>query len=269
MSNNYFSDKVVVITGASIGIGRELAFQMAAQGAHLALAARNQEQLETVAAGCRERGGTTIGIPTDVAERSQAENLINKTIDEFGRIDILINNAGISMWSLFEQVEALKIFEQIMQTNFMGSVYCTHYALPYLKETKGQLVAVSSLAGKTGVPTRSGYAASKHAMVGFFDTLRIELAKDGVDVTLVYPGFVLTEIRLRALTGDGSELGHEPVQEKGAMTAAECAALILPAIAKRKRELVMTPRGKVGQWLKLIAPALVDRIAQNAIEKGR
>ncbi|MEJ2485638.1 MAG: SDR family oxidoreductase [Anaerolineales bacterium] len=269
MANNFFSGKAVVITGASIGIGRELAFQMAAQGARLALAARNQEQLEAVAAGCRDHGGTAVAIPTDVADWGQAENLIQKTVEEFGRIDILINNAGISMWSLFDQVEELKVFEQIMQTNYMGSVYCTHFALPYLKSSKGQLVAISSLAGKTGVPARSGYAASKHALVGFFDTLRIELAKDGVDVTLVYPGFVLTETRLRALTGDGSELGYEPVQEKGAMTAEECAAQILPAIAKRKRELVMTPRGKIGQWLKLIAPALVDRIAKNAIEKGR
>jgi short-subunit dehydrogenase len=269
MAESYFSGKVVVITGASIGIGRELALQMASQGASLALAARNQEQLETVAAKCIERGGQAIAVAADVADQAQAENLIRRSVEAFGRIDILVNNAGISMWSLFEQVEAMRVFEQIMQVNFMGSVYCTHFALPYLKASRGQLVAISSLAGKTGVPTRSGYAASKHAMVGFFDSLRIELAQDGVSVTLVYPGFVLTEIRLRALTGDGSQLGYEPVQEKGAMTAEVCAALILPAIARRKRELVMTPRGKIGQWLKLLAPSLVDRIAHNAIEKGR
>jgi NAD(P)-dependent dehydrogenase (short-subunit alcohol dehydrogenase family) len=130
MANNFFSGKAVVITGASIGIGRELAFQMAAQGARLALAARNQEQLEAVAAGCRDHGGTAVAIPTDVADWGQAESLIQKTVEEFGRIDILINNAGISMWSLFDQVEELKVFEQIMQTNYMGSVYCTHFALP-------------------------------------------------------------------------------------------------------------------------------------------
>ncbi len=269
MADNYFSDKVIIITGASIGIGKELALQMAAQGASLAMAARNQEQLETVAAKCRSLGGKAIAVTADVSDQNQAEHLIRRTVEEFERIDILVNNAGISMWTLFEQIEDLAMIQKIMQTNFFGSVYCTHFALPYLKETRGQLVAISSLAGKTGVPTRSGYAASKHAMVGFFDTLRIELADDGIGVTLVYPGFVLTEIRRRAMTGDGNELGYEPVQEKGAMTAEACAALILPAIAKRKRELVMTPRGKVGQWLKLIAPGLVDKIARNAIEKGR
>lgn len=269
MANKSFAGKVVVVTWASIGIGRELALQMAAQGAWLALAARNIEQLEDVAMACRQLGTKAVAIPMDVADQAQAENLVRRTVDEFGRIDILVNNAGVSMWTEFEKIEDLAVMEKIMRINYFGSVYCTYYALPYLKETRGQLVAISSLAGRTGVPTRSGYAASKHAMVGFFESLRIELARYGIDVTIVFPGFVLTEIRLRALTEDGSVLGYEPVQEKGAMTAEKCARLIMDAIARHKRELVMTPRGKIGQWLKLVTPALVDRIASRAIEKGR
>jgi short-subunit dehydrogenase len=141
--------------------------------------------------------------------------------------------------------------------------------LPYLKQTQGRIVAVSSLAGKNGVPTRSGYAASKHAVAGFFDTLRIELADDGISVTVIYPGFVSTEIRKRAFGADGISLGESPVRETEVMTAETCARLIVPAIARRQRELVMTLRGKVGQWLKLIAPRFVDRIAQKAIEQGK
>ncbi len=269
MAEQSFKNNVVVLTGASVGIGREMALQLAAQGAKLVLAARNQVQLEELAEACRQRGGEVLVVPTDVSDQEQAKHLIEQAVAAYGRIDTLINNAGVSMWTYFEEVEDPNLMGEIMQVNYMGSVYCTYYALPYLKESKGRLVAISSLAGKNGVPTRSGYAASKHAMVGFFDTLRIELEGTGVSVSTIYPGFVLTEIRKRAYTGDGEPLGYEPVQEKGAMTAEECARLILPAVARRKRELIMTPRGKVGQWIKLIAPGLVDRIARNAIEKGR
>jgi short-subunit dehydrogenase len=156
-----------------------------------------------------------------------------------------------------------------MQTNYLGSVYCTHYALPYLKQTHGQIVGVSSLTGKTGVPTRSAYAASKHAMVGFFDSLRIELAPSGVSVTMIYPGFVSSNMRQHALGANGKPLGASPVRESQVMPVEECVRLMVGAMAGRKRELVMTLRGKLGQWLKLIAPGLVDRIAQDAITKGR
>lgn len=269
MAQRPFGNNVVVLTGASVGIGRELALQLAAQGARLVLAARNQAQLEEVAQECRQLGGEVLVVPTDVSDQTQVRHLIEQAVAAYGRIDTLINNAGASMWTFFDEVEDPALMDKIMQINYMGSVYCTFYALPYLKEAQGRLVAISSLAGKTGVPTRSGYAASKHALVGFFDSLRIELEEAGVSVSLIYPGFVLTEIRKRAYTGNGEPLGYEPVQEKGAMTAEECARLILPAVAKRKRELVMTPRGVVGQWVKLLAPKLVDRIARNAIEKGR
>ena len=269
MAEPHLRDNVVIVTGASSGIGRALALRLADQGACLALAARNVEQVEQVADQCRQRKGKALVVPTDVAQQEQCQNLIERTVTEHGRIDTLINNAGISMWVRFEELQTLAPLEQIMRVNYFGSVYCTHYALPHLKKTRGRIVTISSLAGKTGVPTRSGYAASKHAVVGFFDTLRIELAPYGVSVTLIYPGFVSTEMRKRAFGADGTPLGQSPVQETKVMTAEACAQLIIPAIARRKRELVMTFRGKAGQWLKLLKPLLVDRIASRAIEQGK
>ncbi len=269
MSDAVLRENVIIVTGASSGIGRALALQLAQQGAWLALAARRLDQLETVAKECRRYSGRVIVVPTDVAEQTQCQNLVERTIAEYGRLDTLINNAGISMWAKFDELKDLSVFEQIMRVNYFGSVYLTAYALPYLKQTRGRIVAVSSLAGKNGIPTRSGYAASKHAMVGFFDSLRIELAETGVTVTMIYPGFVTSEIRERAFDADGQPLKKSPVREAEVMTADECARLIIKATARRKREEVMTLRGKLSIWLKLIAPGAVDRVARRAIEEGK
>jgi short-subunit dehydrogenase len=269
MANSIFKDKVVVITGASSGIGRELAYQFAEQGAWLSLAARNGERLAAVAKECQERGGKAIAIVTDVSEQAQCAQLIQRTVDHYDRIDMLINNAGITMWANFEEVRDISFYEQIMRVNYLGSVYCTYYALPFLKKTKGQIIGISSLAGKNGIPKRSGYAASKHAMVGFFDTLRIELEEYGIRVTMVYPDFVATETHKRAFGADGKPIGKSPLREKEVMTAEKCAQLIIQAAASRKRELIMTWRGKVGLWVKLIAPGLVNRVAKKAILEGR
>lgn len=271
MSTLIFKDNVVIITGASSGIGEELAYRLAQQGACLSLAARNADKLEGVAAKCREYGGKAIAIPTDVADPSQCKNLIDRTVEEFGRLDTLVNNAGITMWAKFEDIDDFSYLEKIMQVNYFGSVYCTHYALPHLKQSKGRLVGVSSLTGKTGVPTRSGYAASKHAMAGFFDTLRIELSDYGISVTMIYPGFVATDVRNRAFDADGNPLGTEnnPVQEDKVMSVEECVDIMLKAMEKRKREVVMTTRAKIGLWLKLIAPSILDNMARKAIERGK
>ncbi|MDX1524392.1 MAG: SDR family oxidoreductase [Anaerolineae bacterium] len=269
MTTHVFRDKVVIISGASSGIGREIALQLAAQGAWPVLAARRVERLEAIAQACREHGSRTLVVPTDVSRREHCERLIFRTVEEYGRLDMLINNAGITMWSRFEDLYTLEPLEQIMQVNYFGAVYCTHYALPHLRRSRGRLVAVSSLSGKTGVPVRSGYAASKHAIVGFFDSLRIELAQSGVSVTLVYPDFVATETRQRAYGPDGSALGHSPVQEGAVMSAETCARLIIEAAARRERERILSLRGKIGQWIKLLAPGVIDRIAQRAIQRGR
>jgi short-subunit dehydrogenase len=269
MTQPPFRDNVVVLTGASLGIGREMALQLADQGAWLALAARGEEPLRQVEEECRARGGKAISVVTDVGEEAQCAALIERTVAAYGRIDTLINNAGLSMWARFDEIRDLSIFERLLRVNYLGSVYCTHYALPHLKRTRGRIVGVSSLTGKTGVPTRSGYAASKHAMAGFFDSLRIELDGSGITVTMTYPGFVSTGIRERAFDGDGRPLGTSPVREHAVMAPDTCARLILEAAAARRRDLIMTPRGKIGLWLKLFAPGLVDRIARRAIEQGR
>jgi short-subunit dehydrogenase len=269
MATSKFKDKAVVITGASSGIGRELACQLAEQGAWLSLAARNEERLAAVAGECQARGGRAIAIVTDVSEQAQCAELIQRTVDHYDRIDMLVNNAGITMWANFEDVRDISFYEQIMRVNYLGSVYCTYYALPFLKKTKGQIIGISSLAGKHGIPKRSGYAASKHAMIGFFDTLRIEIAEYGISVTMIYPDFVATETRKRALGADGKPIGKSSVREDEVMSAEKCAQLIIQAAAIRKCELIMTWRGKVGLWLKLIAPGVVDRMAQKAILEGR
>ena len=264
-----FENKTIIITGASSGIGRELALRLSEKNTKLVLAARNKQRIDDVVKKCIENGSKAVAVKADVSDKTDCKNIIDKTVETFGGIDILVNNAGISMWSEFEKVTDLEAMEMIMKVNFFGSMYITHFALPYLIKSKGQIVGVSSLTGKTGVPTRSVYAASKHAMAGFFDTLRIELKEKGVAVTMIYPGFVATEVRERAFDGSGNLLGNSPVKEKEVMTVEKCVSLMLPVIEKRKRELVMTTRAKLGLWLKLIAPGLVDKIALKAIKKGK
>jgi len=262
-------DNVVAITGASKGIGAELARQLAAKGAKLVLAARNEKELEAVAADCRKAGASVVTVKADVAVERDCQAIVAGAVLAFGRLDTLVNNAGVSMWARFEDIDDVSILERIMQVNYMGAVYCTRHALPHLRAVRGRIVGIASLAGRTGVPTRSGYAASKHAMTGFFDSLRIELADAGVTVTMIYPGFVSTGIRENATGPDGKAIMVSPVKEGEVMGVEECARRIVKAIEKREREVVMTARGKIGLWLKLLAPSLVDRLARRAIETGR
>jgi len=178
-----------------------------------------------------------------------------------------VHNAGITMWSRFDALQDLSIFERIMEVNYLAPVRLTALSLPHLKQSKGLLVAVASLAGLTGVPERSGYAASKHALIGFFDSLRIELRGSGVDVSVIAPDFVVSEIHKRAIGPDGEPLGASPMMQTRIMTAEDCAARIVRAIEKRERLVLMSARGKLGRWLKLLSPALIDRIAERAIRQ--
>jgi len=265
-----FKDNVTIITGASTGIGEELACHLAREGAHLVLTARRVDELNRVADKVRRLGQSTgakvITISADVAIAGDCKNIIDAALAEFGRIDTLVCNAGMTMWAKFADIQDVTILERIMQVNYMGAVYCTHYALPHLIAAKGRLVGVASLTALVGVPTRTGYAASKHAMRGFFDSLRIELSESGVTVTMVYPGFVATGIRENATGADGKPAMIDPVNQDQVMSVEECAALIMRAMETRKREEVMTLKGKLGQWLKLIAPAVIDRMAKKAVE---
>jgi len=263
-----FHDNTILITGASAGIGEALAFRLARQGARLALVARHADALDRVVGHCQEAGGQAISIAADVGHEQDCQRMVERTIEKFGGLDVLVNNAGISMWARFEEIQDLSLFEQIMRINYLGAVYSTYYALPHLKRSRGLIVAVSSLTGKTGVPTRTGYAASKHAMQGFFDSLRIELRGTGVDILVISPGFVATDIRARALGSDGKAKGESPREEsRDTMSVEECVRQMIRAMEKRQRELVMTSRGKMAQWLKLIAPHVVDNIAERALRE--
>jgi short-subunit dehydrogenase len=260
---------VVVITGASKGIGAELARRLAAKGAKLVLAARGEKELDEIAAECRKAGAEVVTVKADVAVERDCAGVVDAAVNAFGRVDTLVNNAGATMWARFEDIRDMSILQRIMQVNYMGAVYCTHHALPHLRASRGRIVGISSLAGRTGVPTRTGYSASKHAMTGFFDSLRIELDGSGVTVTMIYPGFVATGIRENASGPDGKPIQVSPVKEGEVMSVEDCARRIVAAIEGREREVVMTARGKLGMWLKLLAPSLVDRIARRAVETGR
>lgn len=266
MARSDFKDKRIIITGASSGIGRELARQLAAQGAHLALAARREQELEAAADECRVLGAQAIGVPTDIAVQVQCKSLIEKTVDEWSGVDMLINNAGTSMHARFENITDLSVYERLMRINYLGAVNCTHYALPHLKASRGKIVVISSLAGKTGVPTRTGYSASKHALHGFFDALRCELAGSGVKVTIVCPGYVATGIRRYIIGDDGAPLDRRYDNEDRFMSMETCAGIILKAATKGKREVIMTLTGRVGQYIKPFLPGLIDKVAQKKVK---
>jgi short-subunit dehydrogenase len=263
--------KVYVITGASDGIGAEIARQLARKhGADcaLVLAARNQTKLDEVAQQCRAQGAKAEVVMTDVAQEAQCRALIDKSVQVFGRIDALINNAGMSAQALFSDVRAqdLHWYEDLMRVNFWGSVWCTHAALPHLKQSRGSIVAVSSLAGLMGVPGRTAYSATKFAMTGFFEALRAEVKGDGVSVTIAFPGVVATQIRHHGLNASGEPAGASGLKEEGAMSAPECARQIIEGMRRRRREVVMTAQGKLGRFIKLLAPGLVERIALSKLK---
>ncbi|HWP19761.1 MAG TPA: SDR family oxidoreductase [Burkholderiaceae bacterium] len=269
--------KVVVLTGASDGIGAELARQIAArEGAQVALvlAARRRDKLEAVALQCRQHGAQVLVQPADVSRDTDCRALIETAVAAFGRLDVLVNNAGMSAHAAFEDVQDLAWYETLMRINFWGAVWCTRAALPHLKASRGQIVAVSSLAGLVGVPGRTAYSATKFAMNGFFESLRVELMPHGVAVTLAYPGVVATDIRYRGFNAAGQPAGRSGLDERGAMSVRTCARLILDGMYARRREVVMTAKGKLARWIKLIAPGLVDRMAlaalnRDATEAGR
>lgn len=268
MAKNDFQHQVIIITGASFGIGRQLAIQLSQQGARLALAARSQDRLAELASYCRNLskplGGMALAIPTDVTDISQCQNLIQCTYDEYGHIDTLINNAGIGMRGRFEKMLDMQTLERVMKVNYWGSVYCTYYALPHLIDTKGRIAAYSSGAGIISAPKSSGYAASKHALVGFFDSIRIELAHHGVSVTMIHPDWVETGITTRALGLDGRPINVTGKHEKGAMPVEQCVRLSLNAIAKRKRHLILSTRLQLGAWFNYLLPGVVDYFAAQA-----
>jgi short-subunit dehydrogenase len=260
-----FAGKSVVLTGASEGIGRALALRLARDGARLTLVARSADRLRSLCGECTALGGDALAVPADLDDATIAKQVIAAATTRFGALDVLVNNAGITMWSRFEALENLEVLERLMRINYLASARLTAAALPALRASRGLIVAIASVAGLTGVPERTGYAASKHAMIGFFESLRIELAGSGVDVSIVAPDFVVSQIHRRALGADGRALGASPMRESRIMSAERCAELIHGAMLERRRLLITSWRGRFGRWLRLVAPTLVDRIAARAI----
>jgi short-subunit dehydrogenase len=262
---SHYSDRTILVTGASEGIGRALCLALAAQRPRLVLAARNRGRLEELAAECGRLGAQTLVVPTDVTDPDACKALVEAAVARFGGIDAVVANAGGTMWTRFDEVEDLGLFERLMRLNYLGSLYPTYYALPQLKRTRGQLVAIASVAGLVGVPTRTGYSAAKHALIAFCDALRVELRGSGVAVTVVCPDFVVSQIHRRALGADGRPLESNPLAGQKIMSAEECAARIVAAMQGRRRMVVTSARGKLARWLRLVAPGLLDRMAARAI----
>ena len=262
-----FTDQVIIVTGASEGIGAELARQLSTHKPKLVLAARRLEVQEQVVQQCVQRGADAIAVRCDVGVEADCRALAQAALDKFGRIDMLVNNAGVSGHALFQDVSDFKWYEDMMRINYMGSLWCTHAVLPALRASKGLVAGVCSIAGKVGVPGRTAYSPSKFAQAGFFEALRTELIGSGVDVTVVFPGVVATNIRHHGYGPDGQPAGKSGLKDDDAMSVEECARQIIGALAARRRELVMTPKARLGMWLKLIAPGLVDNMTRAALKK--
>lgn len=251
-----FKEKVVLITGASSGIGKALATAFLARGARVAVCGRKLEALE--AAFINERTTDLLLVQADVSKEEDCRNFVQQAGEKWGRVDVLINNAGVSMRALFEHTE-LRVIRELMDINFWGAVQCTHFALPYIRKHKGIIVGVSSIAGYRGLPGRTGYSASKFALQGFLESLRTELLRTGAHVMWVSPGFTASNIRNVARSQDGSAQGETPLDEGKLMSAETCAEHIINAMQHRKRTLVMTGQGKLTVWLNKLFPSFTDK----------
>lgn len=262
-------DKVVIITGASSGIGKALAYELGSAGANLVLGARNFDLLYHIANDIQEQFKVKcVAVRCDVAIEADCKHLIDTAIDTFGQIDILINNAGISMRALFKDLD-LQVLKTLMDVNFWGTVYCTKYALPEILKTKGSVVGVSSIAGYKGLPGRTGYSASKFAMNGFLDSLRVENLKTGVHVMTACPGFTASNIRNTALAKDGSQQGESSMDEGKMMSAQEVAMHIANGIVARDRTIILTGQGKLAVLLSKLFPAWLDKLVYNTFTKEK
>ncbi len=259
-------DKVVVITGGTSGIGRALAFEFGLKGSKIVITGRNESALAEVASLLKGKGIEVLAVAADVTSEQDNHKMATAAVEAFGRIDVLINNAGISMRAIFEEVDP-EVIRKVMDINFYGAVYATKSCLPEVIRNSGSIVGISSIAGFRGLPARTGYSASKFALNGFLESLRTELLHRGVHVLTACPGFTASNIRKRSLTEDGSAQGESPRAEEKMMTAEECAAHIYRATVKRKRTLVLTLQGKLVVFLNKWLPALTDKMVYNVMRK--
>ena len=262
---SYFQDKVIIVTGASSGIGLASCRLFGSLGARVVMAARSYDKLLALArsVGPADR---VLCVRCDVSVEEDCKAMVEASVERFGRIDILVNNAGLSMRAMFKDLD-LKVIHSLMDVNFWGTVNCTKYALPYLLQTKGQVVGVISIAGYSALPARTGYSASKYAIRGFLDTLRIEHMKDGLGVLVFAPGYTSSNVRNAALTADGSAQGETPLDEDKLMSAEECAKHLARGLARRKSELILTGLGKATVWAHRLSPRLTDKLTYKYIAR--
>lgn len=262
----FLNDKVVVITGTSSGIGEAMAREYAKMGAKVVMAARREEELKRIAQEIEAAGGKVTYAVCDVVNEEDCKRLIDTAVAAFGGVDVLICNAGLSMRALFDDCD-LKVLHRLMDVNFWGTVNCTKYALPWLQKSKGSLVGISSVAGIHGLPGRTGYSASKYAMTGFLDTIRVENLKKGLHVMTACPGFTASNVRFSALTADGSQQGSTPREEGKMMTAEQVAHIVARGIARRKRLCLMEAEGRATHFVKKFAPGIVDKLFYYVMSK--
>ncbi|MBQ2373301.1 MAG: SDR family oxidoreductase, partial [Bacteroidales bacterium] len=264
--HTYFKDKVIIITGASSGIGLATARLFAGMGAKLSLAARSIDRLESLASELTDDRSRILCIKTDVSVEEDCRRLIEETVRRFGKIDILINNAGISMRAPFLDVN-LEVIKKLMNVNFWGTVYCTKYALPEILKTKGSIAGVISTAGYVAIPGRTGYVTSKYAIRGFLETLRIEHLNDGINILVFAPGYTASNVRNAALLADGSPQGYSPKDEGKLMSAEKVAEKLAYGLYRRKKEMILTALGYWDIWLYRRFPRLMDRVQLHYIRR--
>jgi short-subunit dehydrogenase len=259
-------DKVVIITGASSGIGLATATEFARLGSKVVLAARSHDILQQIVVSLESSGYTAMAVTTDVTNEEDCKNLIHITVQKYGKIDILVNNAGISMRALFSEVD-ISVLKRLFDVNFWGAVACTKYALPFLIKQRGSVVGVSSVAGFVGLPGRTGYSASKYALHGFLESLRIENLKTGLHVLIMCASFTKSDIRKKALTADGSPQGFTPREEEKMMLPEEVAKAIVRAVKHHRNYVILTLEGKMTALVKRIAPRFIEYVAYLKMAK--
>jgi short-subunit dehydrogenase len=259
-------DKVVIITGGSSGIGKALAYEFGTKGSKIAITGRNLEALNSTVNELKSKNIIAIGIQADAAKEADNKRMAEEVLKQFGKIDVLINNAGISMRAVFNEVD-LEVIRQVMDINFWGAIYATKYCLPSIIEQKGSVIGISSIAGYRGLPGRVGYSASKFALQGFLEVLRTEMLYKNVQVLTVCPSFTASNIRNVALDKDGKKQGESPRDEQNMMSAEECAAHIYKATIKRKSHLILTTQGKLTVFLNKLFPRFMDKIVFKAMAK--
>jgi len=259
-------NKVVIITGGSSGIGRACAKVFAQHGAKVIITGRNEQNLLETIDTFKKDGLEILSFVSDVSIEDDNRKMAEWAVQQFGQIDVLINNAGISMRAMFSEVD-LSVIKRVMDINFYGTVYATKYCLPEIIKNKGHLVGISSIAGYRGLPARTGYSASKFAMMGFLESLRTELLKTGVHVLVACPGFTSSNIRNTALQANGTSQSESPIDESKIMSAEEVATLIYKATVDRKRSLVLTTQGNLTVWLNKLFPKLMDTMVYNHFKK--